>query len=332
MSRLEVRPIEPEHVAEAGALLAARHRDHRSMRPLLSPAYQEVDAAAAELGAAMQQEHASGAVALQGGKMIGFLVGGSRATERWGRNAWVEAAGQATTEAETIRDLYALAAARWVEEDRTAHYVLVPATDAGLVDAWFRLGFGQQQVHGLRDVPVETSAAVGDRTDHLDRDGMVLVRRAVRADIPALAELDLELPGHHRRSPTFANPAPRTIEDGLAEWSVDIDDSTMGSFVAERDGVVIGSAIGCNVEVSSAHVGLARPDQAGLLAFAAVRPQARGLGAGRALGQAVLDWAAETGYRSVAVDWRATNLLSSRAWPALGFAETFLRLHRLVRY
>ena len=31
-------------------------------------------------------------------------------------------------------------------------------------------------------------------------------------------------------------------------------------------------------------------------------------------------------------DWRVTNLLSSRAWPALGFTETFLRLHRLVGY
>ena len=38
------------------------------------------------------------------------------------------------------------------------------------------------------------------------------------------------------------------------------------------------------------------------------------------------------GYGCVATDWRVTNLLSSRTWPRLGFAESFLRLHRLVGY
>jgi hypothetical protein len=34
----------------------------------------------------------------------------------------------------------------------------------------------------------------------------------------------------------------------------------------------------------------------------------------------------------VVTDWRVTNLLASHAWPALGFAETFLRLDRLIGY
>ena len=65
---------------------------------------------------------------------------------------------------------------------------------------------------------------------------------------------------------------------------------------------------------------------------AAVFPHARGLGAGRALGEAVITWAAQAGYDCVATDWRVTNLLSSRTWPRLGFAASFLRLHRLVGY
>jgi GNAT superfamily N-acetyltransferase len=63
-----------------------------------------------------------------------------------------------------------------------------------------------------------------------------------------------------------------------------------------------------------------------------VRPEARGTGAGRALGEAVIDWAANAGYDRIVTDWRSTNLLASRAWPRLGYAETFLRLHRLVGY
>ena len=39
---------------------------------------------------------------------------------------------------------------------------------------------------------------------------------------------------------------------------------------------------------------------------------------------------AQAGFPSIASDWRVTNLLSSRAWPALGFRDTFMRLHRAV--
>ena len=78
------------------------------------------------------------------------------------------------------------------------------------------------------------------------------------------------------------------------------------------------------------HTGLARPDDAGFLGFAAVFPDARGAGAGRALGEVVLDWAREAGYANVVTDWRATNLLSSRTWPRLGWRPTFLRLFRAI--
>ena len=75
-----------------------------------------------------------------------------------------------------------------------------------------------------------------------------------------------------------------------------------------------------------------RPDNAGFLGFAAVLPAARGLGAGRALGDTVLAWSAEAGYDVVATDWRQTNLQSSRSWTALGFLPTFFRLHRTIGY
>ena len=35
---------------------------------------------------------------------------------------------------------------------------------------------------------------------------------------------------------------------------------------------------------------------------------------------------------SAVTDWRATNLLSSRTWPRLGYRPSFLRLHRHLGY
>ena len=78
------------------------------------------------------------------------------------------------------------------------------------------------------------------------------------------------------------------------------------------------------------HQGIVRPANAGFLGFAAVLPEARGLGAGRALGEAVLLWARDAGHPTVVTDWRETNLLSSRAWPSLGFRPTFRRLFRAI--
>jgi ribosomal protein S18 acetylase RimI-like enzyme len=315
-----VRAFEAADIPAAGALLAERHRRHRTAHPLLSVRFEDADAAAAEVAAAFAAPEASGAVAVAGGEMVGYLLGAPKTSPVWGPNVWVESAGQATRDAETMRDLYALAATRWAWDGRTAHYVLTPASDAELVGAWFRLGFGQQHAHAIR--PPEKIDVVAD----------VLIRPAQRSDIPVLAQLDLELPLHQGRSPTFSAGQVGTYEQNVAEWEEDIDDPDYVTFVAESDGAVIGSAVGTSLSKSSSHLGLARPDNAGFLGFAAVLPDARGAGAGRALGAAVIAWAVEAGYDSVVTDWRVTNLTSSRAWPRLGFVEAFLRLHRNIGY
>lgn len=238
----------------------------------------------------------------------------------WGPNVWVEAAGVAVEDAEIARDLYQVAAARWVDEGRTAQYVVVPSHDEALLDAWYRLGFGQQQAHAVRDVPTE------------EPQSKVAVRRARRDDIDVLARLELALPEHQGRSPVFSAGTLPTYEEARADWVADFDDEDYATFVAEVDGRVVGSAIGCALEKSSSHLGPARLDNAGFLGFAAVLPEARGSGAGRALGEAVGWWVAQSGFESLVTDWRVTNLLSSRTWPRLGYRTTFLRLHRTIGY
>lgn len=325
MTRPEIQPFTDEHLADAGRLLAARHRRHRAAQPDLSPAFEDAATAQERVRAALAADDASGAVALRGDTVVGFLLGAPKPSTTWGPNLWVESAGQALADdepAETVRDLYAAAATRWVDEGRTAQYVVVPATDVALLDAWYRLGFGHQQAHALR-APLATDPRVAD--------GLV-VRRAVREDIPTLARLDVTLPQHQGLSPTFSAGDQGSVEEAQEEWEEDFDDPEFTTFVAEHDGRVIGSAVACDLTKSGSNEGLMRPEKAGFLGFAAVLPEARGLGAGRALGEAVLAWARDAGYPVVATDWRATNLLSSRTWTALGFVPTFQRLHRTIGY
>jgi GNAT superfamily N-acetyltransferase len=319
-SSFAIVPFADEHVEGAATLLAERHRAQRLVEPGLDAAYEDAASARIEIDALWRADGASGTAAVAGGELVGFLVGRPREAS-WGPNVWVDAAGHAVVRAELVRDLYAAAAARWVDEGLTSHYAIVPATDPALVDAWFRLGFGHQHVHAIRETPPEGPAP--------EADGLVL-RRAERHDIDALARLDLVLPEHQALSPVFSRLPLPDLEETRVEYEADFDDPRFTTFVVERDGEVIGSAVGCPIEVSSMHKGLALPPGAGFLGFAAVFPEHRGLGAGRLLGEAVLGWARETGREWVVTDWRMTNLLSSRAWPQLGFRPTFYRLFRAM--
>ena len=304
-------------------LLASRHAEHVIAQPLLDPGYAHPQRALAEIRALFESEQASGAVAIEGRELIGFIVGRPRpgsgsAASVWGPNAWVDVAGHAARDPEVVRDLYGFAAQRWVEEGRTAHYVVVPAHDPDVIDAWFRLGFGQQQVHGVR-APEDLGEASW-------------LRPASKADLDVLVELDRSLPLHQGLSPVFSSGGVPTAQESSQEWAETFEDSGYRTLVAVSNEAVVGAVVMCGVDKSSAHSGLARPDLAGYFAWAAVLPDSRGKGIGRALAEAAVTWSSAVGYRSVVTDWRATNLLSSRAWPAVGFTPTFHRLHRVVGY
>ncbi|TML12228.1 MAG: GNAT family N-acetyltransferase, partial [Actinobacteria bacterium] len=301
----------------AGRLLAERHRRHRLAEPLLPARFDEEEAAQGEIETVWRKDGAAGAVALRGGRLVGYLVGAPADDEVWGANEWVELAGHAVEEAEVVRDLYAAVAASWLDEGRSRHYAVVPATDREVLDAWSRLCFGQQQAYAISEVTA-TPWPAG-------------VRKAEPRDVDRIVELAPLLPSHQRLSPVFSGHRPAWEGDTLrAEVEQDMATDTIGNLVAELDGRVVGNFEVVPVELSSMHTGLARPERSCYLGFAITDPEVRGSGAGLALTQASFAWAHEAGYESMVTDWRVTNLLSSRFWPARGFRTTFLRLYRSI--
>jgi ribosomal protein S18 acetylase RimI-like enzyme len=316
MPGLEFRPFSDDDVDHAARLLALRHERHLAARPLL-PAEPDFRSELEEL---WRRDGASGTAAVADGRLVGYLVGWSRPGERWGPNVWIESGGHAALEPEVIRDLYAAAAAGWVERGLTAQYVLVPATDAELVDAWFRLGFGAQSALGI--------VGLGDA--RAEPVGGIHVRQATADDLDALAALSRFLPDHHGAPPVFSRSRHHTPEEIREFIRTDLAATDVGDLVAEVDGRVVGTFVIRPVEASETHSGLARPPGAALLAFAVTDPEVRGSGVGVALAGASFSWARERGYQTMVTDWRETNLLASRFWPKRGFERTFLRLHRQI--
>jgi GNAT superfamily N-acetyltransferase len=302
---LEVVPFADEHVEAAAALLAARHARHREAEPLL-PA--DVDFRA-EVEREWRQEGASGVFAGNA-----YLIASPQTfpTTRWMR---VGVAGQAIEgDRERMRDLYAAASQRWLDDGHTKHAVFVPTYDADLVDAWFRLSFGASAALALRETGSEESF-----------DGGVEIRRGTQDDFGEMARLDVEMSAAMQPAPSFSEMPLQPVEEVEAEWRNDPDQDAFEMFVAERDGRIVG------------HIVLYRrpPDLRvapnGIdLAAASTEPQARGTGVGRALTAHVLRWAREHGYPVMTTDWRMTNLWASRFWPRRGFRVAFLRLYRSI--
>lgn len=312
-----MRPFSDDDVEAAGKLLAQRHRRHRAAEPLLPERFEDAAAAQAEVEIAWRKERAAGAAGVRGGRLVGYLVGAPAEDSRWGANGWIEVAGHAAEEAEVLRDLYAALAARWVDKERNRHYVLTPASDPEVLEAWYRLSFGQQQAHGI----CEVAAAPWPET----------VREAAPGDLDEILALAPLLSRHQELSPVFSTGPPTEDVDELrAELEADIASDAIGVLVAEIEGRAAGLFEVAPIELSSIHSGLARPDEACYLAFAVTLPELRGSGAGLVLTDAAFAWAHAAGYATMVTDWRVTNLLSSRFWPRRGFRLSFLRLYRSI--
>lgn len=321
MARLEVVPFADEHLEDATRLLAARHAHQRRVEPLLPGRFENPAAAGEELAAAWRSEDASGAAALREGRLVAYMIGAPRDVDSWGANVWIEAAGHAAENAEDSRDVYGMAASRWVDEGRLRHYALVQATDPELVDAWFRLGFGQQQAQAVREIP--------ERVD-VDVPAGFEIREPTADDIEALLDVELTLPAHQRASPVFSGRPLPTPEEQRAEWAKTLAGDEERVLIGCHDGRPVACWSTCDAKLATHYSALTLPERASYLAFAVTLPEARGSGIGVALTQAALAAAGGDGYAAMLTDWRVTNLLASRFWPRRGFRTMFFRLYRSI--
>jgi GNAT superfamily N-acetyltransferase len=311
MPGLRFEPFSDSHLDDAAELLARRHRRHLEAEPLLAA---EPDFRA-EVEGDWSSEGASGAVAFENGTLRGYLIAAPKPFTNTGLT-WLLAtfAGLALEgDPERMRDLYAAAAARWVEQGHMRHGVYVPAFDEELIDAWFRLCFGASGMMAARETAPEAFGSP------------VTLRDGSPDDVGAAARLDGAMADSMQPAPSFSGMDSTTDAERLDEWRDTWDDEQFKHFVAELDGRVVGHLL-----LYTGRSGLRIPAGSIDLAAASTEPELRGSGVGRALTAHALSWAHEHGYTSMTTDWRMTNLLASRFWPKRGFRPTFLRMYRSI--
>jgi ribosomal protein S18 acetylase RimI-like enzyme len=255
----------------------------------------------------------SGAEALRDGDRVAHLVGTLGEAPSRGKHAWIGlddhslAAGEAP---ELLADVYAAAAAPWVDDGYLTHIVEVPA-GGPLPQLFFALGFGREQVHASAPTRIGEPAAPAGAT----------IRRAGPADIELLLDVVGAIGEHQVGPPVWSGlPAPKR-EELREDWVEFVADETARILVAERDGASLG------------YVAFYPGERPGVahLPVAGTRPDVRGTGLGVALVEHALHEAHLAGFDTVQLDWRSTNLLASRFWPRRGFRPTHLRLRRDVQ-
>jgi GNAT superfamily N-acetyltransferase len=295
---LEIHPLSDLR-DEAAELLAERFARQRTAEPLLP----EIADFASQL------PDGDGVVATLGGKAVAYLAGVIEEDM-----AWVRFGGGAASEPEAVRDLFAVLAERW---NVARFQIAVPASDDGLLDAFFRLAFGCQMVWAVRETEPAVSVEFGGT-----------IRPSTPDDLEATARFDEILWLHQSRTPSFSGRIVPARDHFREEWSNlwNEGDEYPAHFVAERDGRVVGHALLYLRPEGDLRV----PAQSIDLGHVATLDDVRGTGVGLALTAHVLAWAHEHGYRSMTTDWRSVNLLSSRFWPRRGWRPQYLRLYRSI--
>jgi ribosomal protein S18 acetylase RimI-like enzyme len=318
-------PFSDRHLDEAAALLAQRHRRDRAACPLLPARFEEPAAARAAVEAIWRRPGARGVAALDGGLLAGYLIGDAVAEPVRGRCAWVRLAGHALAEgvdAELYRDLYARLATGWVAQGYFDHYALVPAGDRTALDAWFALSFGLEHAHGLRALAVPEEADAVRHTPGLE------IRRATADDRETLADVSQWLRRYQAGPPIWGAALPEDTSQIVTGYTDMAGDEAATVWLAFRDGQVAGFQAYFSAEMSDDNPLV--PPECVDLSVAATHPDLRGRGVGSALTQTGLADAAARGYTACVVDWRVTNLISSRFWPRQGFQPAVYRLVRRV--
>jgi ribosomal protein S18 acetylase RimI-like enzyme len=219
------------------------------------------------------------------------------------------------------RDLYAALSPSWVAFGCLAHYILIPASDRDALDVWFDLSFGKEHAHGIREtVPASSFAAPIDPT--------LEIRRATMADLEASLELDDIIPIHQSRSPVYAPFLPYNREEARQATVEGFNNEQEKLWLALRNGHLVGYQLFMPAGPGHGTADMLTSQQYSYLALAATREEEQGRGVARALTAYGLaaDYAA--GYTHCIVDWRTTNLLSSRFWPRQGFRPVAYRLSR----
>ena len=158
------------------------------------------------------------------------------------------------------------------------------------------------------------------------RNGDVVIRRASRADLPALGRLGAHLVRtHHAWDPQRFMAGGDDVESGYAWFlGTQLQREDVVVFVAERGGVVVGYVYAGLEEASWMEL----RDAAGFIHDVVVEESGRRIGIASRLIEAAAEWLREHGAPRVVLWTAERNEGAQRLFERLGFRRTMIEMTR----
>ncbi len=277
----EIIPFDDSLIPAAGELLALRHRGDRLALPALPERFSDPDTASTAIATFWQRKQVSGVAAVHDGQLLAYLLGELVIEEVWGRSAWVRLPGiavhpemEASRARQVLRHLYASLAAPWVDAGILFHFAQIPASQKEMLETFFSLSFGIEQVYGLADLTAM------DLSPQPLPPG-VTIRRTTPGDRQLLAEMSSIIWQHQVQAPVWGLHLPEDETEFRQEWADLVDDPQWTIWLAFYQDQPAGMMGYYPADVAPDDL-LTAPGY-GELSVAGTYPQYRNLGIGTAL-------------------------------------------------
>jgi GNAT superfamily N-acetyltransferase len=324
MNEINYLPFSDDLIPPAAELLASRHRRDRQACPAFAPRYEDPGEARRAIQAAWRKPLTSGVAAFKGEHCLGYLFAEPQFDQLMGRTAWVKTAAHALADGQSemlYHRLYAAAAPGWLGLGCFNHYVQVMAGDRPALEAWFALSFGQQQAYGLRAIEESDMQPVNDLPG-------IEIRLAKPQDRQAFAKMARVTAEYQVQAPVWAPLPPEIAAERPEMYASVLDDEDASLWLAIHADQVVGFQVYYPAENNLEDLYI--PEHSAEMPAASTRAEYRGQGITRALAGFGFDHLRQEGFLYCLTDWRTTNLLSSQAWPSLGYRPVMYRLQRRI--
>lgn len=319
MKICEFRPIDIGDIPSMVDLLICRQNFESKVFPFLKNSCLNTKHITDLLEKLFINSKAIGIGAFTNDELVGYIIGKIRIDNGRGRHIWVPYEGIAIRKdqsSELIRNLYAKVSVLWLEQGCFSHYTLIPLGNQVYYEAFLRLSFFIQQVHGIMNIedykPFENVSDVD-------------IRLANKKDSEAMGRMSSIIHSYQNSAPVFEPALPEVvvkIKDGYKRIAE--DDEAM-IIIAEKDMKELGFQVYEPITSD-----LMAPDDGVELSIAGIYPSKMRSGIGKKIMNEGSRMVKEKGYNNIIIDWRMANLASSTFWCKCGFRPIAYRMVRCI--
>jgi len=319
MSKYEFRLITIEDIPAMVDLLINRQSFESKVFPLLKNSCLNTKHITYSLEKLFADNKVIGMGAFANGELVGYIIGEIKIDNRRGRHVWVPYEGIAIRmdqPSELIRNLYAKVAILWLEQGCFMHYTIIPLGNQVYYEAFLKLSFFIQQVHGVMSM---------EEYKPFDNVSDAEIRVANKMDSEIMGNMSSIIQSYQNSAPTFELALPEVVTDIKNGYKCTVEDNDAMIFIAEKEMKGLGFQAYWPITPD-----LMVPDDGVELSIAGTYYSQMGSGVGKKLMNEGYRIMKEKGYNSIITDWRITNLASSTFWPKCGFKPIAYRMARCI--